>query len=53
MLFFFCFFFVVFFVVVFFLLLLFLPYMSTAVSLFNGVEAFEQTVNIPLTEGTM
>ena len=22
-------------------------------SLFNGVEAFEQTVNIPLTEGTM
>ena len=29
----------------------FLPYMSMAANLFNGVEPFEQILNIPSTEG--
>ena len=30
-----------------------LPYMDMVAILFNGVEPFEQIVNIPLTEGSM
>ena len=31
----------------------FLPYMGMAAILFNDAEPFEQSVNIPLTEGPM
>ena len=31
----------------------FLPYMGMTAILFNGAESFEQSVNIPLTDGPM
>ena len=32
---------------------MFLPYIDMAAILFNGVETFEQIVNVPSTEGPM
>ena len=37
----------------FFFFFFFLPYMRMATILFNGMEPFEQIVDIPLTEGPM